>query len=56
MPISPKSARSLFAELTVGSAVPLDPDDLLHMVYLRRYGHVVFGDIAVRCYKHKSRW
>lgn len=23
---------------------------------LRRHGHVFFGDVAVRCYKHKSRW
>lgn len=28
MPISPKLARSIFADLTDGSAVPLDPDDL----------------------------
>ncbi|MGX1676483.1 hypothetical protein [Streptomyces sp. NPDC055400] len=23
---------------------------------LAQHGHVFFGDIAVRCYKHKARW
>ncbi|MEW1552220.1 endonuclease domain-containing protein [Streptomyces tsukubensis] len=56
MPISREYARSLFADLTQNAAVPLDPDELLHMPGLRQHGHVFFGDIAVRCYKHKSRW
>jgi hypothetical protein len=54
--ISPKLARTFFADISVGSPVPLDPDDLLHMVHVRRHGHVVFGDIAVRCFKHRSKW
>ncbi|MDL5206643.1 endonuclease VII domain-containing protein [Streptomyces sp. ALI-76-A] len=56
MPISREYARSLFADLTQNAPVPLDPDELLHMPRLRQHGHVFFGDIAVRCYKHKARW
>ncbi|MFF0386939.1 endonuclease domain-containing protein [Streptomyces sp. NPDC004286] len=56
MPISREYARSLFADLTQNATVSLDPDELLHMPGLRRHGHVFFGDIAVRCYKHKARW
>ncbi|MCG8971570.1 endonuclease VII [Streptomyces sp. CL12-4] len=56
MPISREYARSLFADLTQSAAVPLDPDELLHMPGLRQHGHVFFGDRAVRCYKHKGRW
>lgn len=26
------------------------------MVHVRRHGHVVFGDIAVCCFKHRSKW
>ncbi|WP_327372275.1 endonuclease domain-containing protein [Streptomyces sp. NBC_01217] len=54
--ISPRLARTYFAEISAGSAVPLDLDDLVSMVRLRQHGHVVLGDIAVRCYKYKSRW
>ncbi|MGW9400631.1 endonuclease domain-containing protein [Streptomyces sp. NPDC055642] len=54
--ISPKLARAFFADISASSPVPLDPDDLLHMVHVRRHGHVVFGDIAVRCFKHRSKW
>ncbi|MDX3781427.1 endonuclease domain-containing protein [Streptomyces europaeiscabiei] len=54
--ISPKLALTYFTELSAGSAVPLALDDLLNMVDLRRHNHVVFGDIAVRCYKNKSKW
>ncbi|WP_086670374.1 endonuclease domain-containing protein [Streptomyces albovinaceus] len=54
--ISPRLARTYFAEIAAGSAVPLDPDDLLHMMQLRQHGHVVIGDMALRCYKHKSKW
>lgn len=56
MPIGREYARSLFVDLTKSAAVPLDPDELLHMPGLRRHGHVFFGDVAVRCYKHKARW
>ncbi|MFE2823471.1 endonuclease VII domain-containing protein [Streptomyces sp. NPDC059271] len=56
MTISREYARSLFAELTQSAMVPLDPDELLHMPGLRQHGHVFFGDLAVRCYKHKARW
>ncbi|EPH45361.1 endonuclease domain-containing protein [Streptomyces aurantiacus] len=54
--ISREYARSLFAELTQRSAVPLDPDELLHMPGMGHHGHVFFGDIGLRCYKHKARW
>jgi hypothetical protein len=43
MPISREYARSLFADLTQSAAVPLDPDELLHMPGLRQHGHVFFG-------------
>ncbi|WUW19292.1 endonuclease VII domain-containing protein [Streptomyces sp. NBC_01463] len=56
MPISREYARSLFADLTQSAMVPLDPDELIHMPGLAQHGHVFFGDIAVRCYKHKARW
>ncbi|MGA4846605.1 hypothetical protein ACOBQB_10165 [Streptomyces sp. G5(2025)] len=56
MPISREYARSLFADLVQNATVPLDPDVLLYMPRLRQHGHVFFGDIAVRCYKHKARW
>ncbi|TXR91750.1 hypothetical protein EAO73_35805 [Streptomyces sp. col6] len=56
MPISRELARSLFADLTQNSAVPLAPDELVHMPGLREHGHVFLGDIAVRCYKHRARW
>ncbi|MER7191268.1 hypothetical protein [Streptomyces flaveolus] len=56
MPISREYAPSPFADLTQGAAVPLDPDELLHMPGLRQHCHVFFGDLAVRCYKHKARW
>lgn len=56
MPISREYARSLFADLTQSATVPLDPDELVHMPDLRLHGHVFFGDIALRCYKHKARW
>lgn len=55
MPISREYARSLFADLTQSAMVPLDPDELLHMPGLAQHGHVFFGDIAVRCYKHRAR-
>lgn len=55
-PITREYAYSLFADLTQSAVVPLDPDELLHMPGLRWHGHVFFGDIAVRCYKHKTRW
>ncbi|KFG10875.1 endonuclease domain-containing protein [Streptomyces scabiei] len=55
-PISPKLALAYFTELSAGCAVPLALDDLLHMVHLRRHNHVVIGDIALRCYKNKSKW
>lgn len=54
--ITPDYARTLFADLTQNSAVPLEPDDLFHMGSLRRHGHVVIGDVALRCYKHRARW
>ncbi|MGI5485007.1 endonuclease VII [Streptomyces lavendofoliae] len=54
--ISPRLARTYFAEISADSALPLDPDDLVRMVRLRQHGHVVIGDIAIRCYKHKSKW
>ncbi|MDJ0346965.1 endonuclease VII [Streptomyces sp. H10-C2] len=56
MPISAQYARSLFEDLTHSATVPLDPDELIAMPRLRHHGHVVLGDIAVRCYKHKARW
>ncbi|MCX4444841.1 endonuclease VII domain-containing protein [Streptomyces sp. NBC_01789] len=54
--ISPRLARTYFAEISAGSALPLDPDDLVHMVRRRQHGHVVIGDSAIRCYKNKSKW
>lgn len=54
--ISPRLARTYFAEISAASALPLDPDDLVHMVGLRQHGHVVIGDIAIRCYKNRSKW
>ncbi|MFF3710339.1 endonuclease domain-containing protein [Streptomyces phaeochromogenes] len=54
--ISSKLALTYFTELSAGSAVPLDLDDILNMVDLRRHNHVVIGDIALRCYKNKSKW
>ncbi|AEY94165.1 putative endonuclease VII (plasmid) [Streptomyces hygroscopicus subsp. jinggangensis 5008] len=54
--ISPRLARTYFAEIAADSALPLDPDDLVHMVRRRQHGHVVSGDIAIRCYKNRSRW
>lgn len=53
--ISPKLAHTYFTEISAGCAVPLDLDDLLHMVDLRRHSHVI-GDIALCCYKNKSKW
>ncbi|MFF5139998.1 endonuclease domain-containing protein [Streptomyces sp. NPDC013157] len=50
------NSASAFTELSAGSAVPLDLDDLLHMKNLRCHNHVVIGDIALRCYKNKSKW
>ena len=49
-------ARSLFSELTQSTSVPLDPDELPHIPVLLQRGHVFFGDVPVRCYKHKGRW
>ncbi|MFJ6053603.1 endonuclease domain-containing protein [Streptomyces sp. NPDC092307] len=54
--ISPKLARTYFAEIAAGSTVPLDLDDLVNMVLLRQHGHVVLGHVAVRCYKFRSKW
>ncbi|MGW2777319.1 hypothetical protein ACWC4C_33285 [Streptomyces olivaceoviridis] len=54
--ISPRLARTYFAEIAADSALPLAPDDLVHMVRRRQHGHVVIGDIAIRCYKNRSRW
>ncbi|MFD8012261.1 hypothetical protein [Streptomyces sp. NPDC058955] len=54
--ISPRLARTYFAEISAGSAIPLALDDLVSMARLRQHGHVVLGDIAVRCYKYKSKW
>ncbi|MER6775001.1 endonuclease domain-containing protein [Streptomyces bacillaris] len=54
--ISPRLARTFFAEISASSVLPLDPDDLVHMVRLRQHGHVVIGDIAIRCYKNRSKW
>jgi hypothetical protein len=54
--ISREYARSLFADLTSGTTIPLDPDELVHMPHLRWHGQVFFGDIALRAYKHKARW
>ncbi|MET7571263.1 endonuclease domain-containing protein [Streptomyces sp. NPDC005492] len=54
--ISPKLAHAYFTEISAGSVVPLDLDGLLRMVDLRRHNHVVIGDIALRCYKNKSKW
>ncbi|PAZ16365.1 hypothetical protein CLM62_08580 [Streptomyces sp. SA15] len=45
--IRPKLAHTSFTELSAGSAVPVDLDDLLNMVHLRRHSHVVIGDIAL---------
>ncbi|MFF0001793.1 hypothetical protein [Streptomyces avermitilis] len=56
MPISREYARALFADLTQNAPVSLNPAELLDMPRLRQHGHVFFGDIAVRCYKHKARW
>ncbi|MFD7629789.1 hypothetical protein ACFV7Q_27830 [Streptomyces sp. NPDC059851] len=28
----------------------------MSMAWLRQHGHVVLGDIAVRCYKYRSKW
>ncbi|MER7109452.1 endonuclease domain-containing protein [Streptomyces sp. NPDC000229] len=57
MLMKPEAARTTFSELTQGSAVPLQPDVLLRTKYdVRRHGHVLIGDIALRCYKHKGRW
>ncbi|MFF4180986.1 endonuclease domain-containing protein [Streptomyces sp. NPDC001750] len=55
-PISPQLARTYFAEISAGSAIPLDPDDLVRMTRVRQHGHVVIGDVAIRCYKNKSKW
>ncbi|MFD0007133.1 endonuclease domain-containing protein [Streptomyces sp. NPDC127178] len=54
--ISPKLAHTYFTDISAGSPLPLDLDDLLHMVHLHRHNHVVIGDIALRCYKNKSKW
>ncbi|MFD5079551.1 endonuclease domain-containing protein [Streptomyces sp. NPDC058371] len=54
--ISPRLAHAYFNEISAGSAVPLDLDGLLHMVDLRRRSYVVIGDIALRCFKNKSKW
>ncbi|MFD3676426.1 hypothetical protein [Streptomyces sp. NPDC058613] len=48
-------ARSLFAELTQSASVPLDPDALPYIPSLLQRGHVFFGDVSLRCYKHKGR-
>ncbi|MEU5415768.1 hypothetical protein [Streptomyces clavifer] len=56
MLISREYARALFADLTQNAMVPLDPDELVHMSGLAQYDYVLFGDVAVRCYKHKGRW
>nr|WP_221938134.1 hypothetical protein [Streptomyces benahoarensis] len=56
MYISRERARSLFAELTLGTVIPLVADDLVDMPYARQHDHVLFGDVAVRRYKHKSVW
>ncbi|MEU2069949.1 hypothetical protein [Streptomyces anulatus] len=55
MLISREYARTIFAALTRNAMVPLDPDELLHPA-LARYDYVLFGDMAVRCYKHKGSW
>ncbi|MFJ5920778.1 hypothetical protein ACIQFW_34025 [Streptomyces ardesiacus] len=54
--ISPRLARTFFAEISAASALPIDPNDLVHMMRLRQHGHVVIGDIAIRCYKNRSKW
>jgi hypothetical protein len=56
MLISPKCARDLFTEQTQSAAVPIAPEELLHLSGQYVHGHVVVGDIALRCYKHKARW
>ncbi|QHC23360.1 hypothetical protein [Streptomyces sp. GS7] len=56
MLISPKSAHATFVDLTRNCALPLDPDVLLRTDVLRHHGHTVIGDVALRAYKHKSRW
>lgn len=52
--MSPRLAHTYFAEISAESALPFVLDDLVHMVRLRQHGHVVIGDIAVRCYKNTS--
>ncbi|MEV4871348.1 hypothetical protein [Streptomyces syringium] len=54
--ISPRLARTYFTEISAGSAVPLDLDELVSMVRLHQHGHVVLGDVAVRCYKYRLKW
>ncbi|MEW1926775.1 endonuclease domain-containing protein [Streptomyces sp. NPDC088360] len=56
MLINRENARSLFADLTHHSMVPLDPDELVRGSGLKQFGHVFIGDIALRCSKHKGRW
>ncbi|MCX4657442.1 endonuclease domain-containing protein [Streptomyces microflavus] len=56
MLISREYARTIFADLSQNAMVPLDPDELVRTPGLIRHGHVLFGDVAVRCYKHKGRW
>ncbi|MFF4741304.1 endonuclease domain-containing protein [Streptomyces sp. NPDC001262] len=53
---TPKAARTEFADLTQNCALPLEPDALLRTDLLHHHGHTVIGDVALRAYKHKSRW
>ncbi|MER7914497.1 endonuclease domain-containing protein [Streptomyces sp. NPDC096068] len=56
--ISPKLACATFADETRDASLPLRPDALLKTMshHLRRHGHVVVGDVALRLYKHKGPW
>ncbi|MFG3545596.1 MULTISPECIES: endonuclease domain-containing protein [Streptomyces] len=55
MLISREYARTVFADLTQTTMVPLDPDELLRPD-LAQHDYVLLGDVAVRCYKHKGSW
>ncbi|MFD3467985.1 endonuclease domain-containing protein [Streptomyces sp. NPDC058682] len=58
--ISPGLARTHFAEISAGSAVPLDLDDLVSMVRLRQHAHChdhgyVRGPLCTSCNTYQGK-
>lgn len=54
--ISPNLAHGILTDLTRKTAGFVEPNALLDTSSVRRHGHVLVGDVALRCYKHQGRW